>query len=68
MATTNTTRTWPELAVGLLDQLTARAAAIAHQFAATAPGIPSAASPDADVARWHLNGTVRVTTRRGVES
>ena len=68
MATTNTTRTWPELAVGLFDQLTERDAEIAYQFDEMQVGIPSAASPDADVARWHLNGTVRVTTRRGVES
>jgi len=65
MAAETETRTWPELAIGLYDQLTNRNAEIAYQFDHLEIGIPSAASGNAERAHWHLNGTLRVTTRNG---
>ena len=62
MSTAAETRTWPELAIGLYDQLTERNAEIAYQFDEFEVGIPSAADTGAEMARWHLNGTLRVTT------
>lgn len=68
MATTADTRTWPELAIGLYDQLTERNAEIAYQFENLEVGIPSAADAGAQLARWHLNGTLRVTTRNAAKA
>ena len=68
MATTADTRTWPELAIGLYDQLTERNAEIAYQFENLEVGIPSAADAGAQFARWHLNGTLRVTTRNAAKA
>ena len=68
MANHNDTRTWPELAIGLYDNLTERNAEIAYSFDELEVGIPSAANGDAEVARWRLNGTMRVSTRNGVDA
>ena len=68
MASENETRTWPELAIGLYDQLTQRNAEIAYNFDDLQVGIPSGTSGNADMAHWHLNGTLRVTTKSGVEA
>lgn len=68
MATKDDARTWPELAIGLYDQLTQRNAEIAYCFDNLEVGIPSSTSDAADTAHWHLNGTLRVTTKSGVEA
>ena len=67
MASQNDTRTWPELAISLYDQLTERNAEIAYQFENMEVGIPSAAGSHADVARWQLHGTLRVTTSNAAQ-
>ena len=66
MSSRTDTRTWPELAIGLYDQLTERNAEIAYQFENMEVGIPSAAEADADTARWHFHGTLRVRTSNAV--
>lgn len=65
MATQSDTRNWPDLAIGLYDRLTERNAEIAYAFDDFELSIPSAADTNAEQARWHLNGTLRITTRNG---
>ena len=55
--------TWPDLAVGLYDRLTGRGAEIVYDFEDMAVQVPSTTGEDADHAEWHLDGTVRITTR-----
>lgn len=57
------TRTWPELAIGLYDKLTGRNAEITYDFENFVFEIPSSASPNADHAKWRVNGTLKVRTR-----
>ena len=65
MATEPETRTWPDLAIGLYDKLTGRDAEIAYRFEDFQLEIPSSTSPDADHARWRMNGLLKITTRNG---
>ena len=65
---TDETHTWPELAIGLYDQLTQRNAEIAYQFENLEVAVPSSTEPEAQRANWKLNGGIRVTTRDGVTS
>ena len=65
MATTTDTTNWPDLAIGLYDKLTGRDAEIAYRFEDFQLEIPSSTSPDAEHARWKMNGTVKITTRNG---
>ena len=62
------TKTWPELAIGLYDQLTQRNAEIAYNFEDFEVGIPSSTDAGAQHARWKLNGGIRVTTRNGASN
>ncbi len=57
------TTTWPQLAIGLYDQLTGRNAEIAYQFEKMHVGVPSHAGDDAKHALWTLDGTLRIRTR-----
>ena len=66
MSDVNTTKTWPELAIGLFDQLTSRQAEIACKFDNLEVGIPGSTGTNAERATWKLNGTISVTTRSGV--
>lgn len=63
MSPSSSTRNWPELAVGLYDKLTDRNAEIAYQFENLELGVPDATGGDVQHALWHMNGTLRVTTR-----
>jgi len=65
---TQSTQTWPDLAIGLYDKLTGRNAEIAYRFEDFEVEVPSHAGPGAESARWKVNGTLRVTTRDGVEA
>jgi len=56
-------RTWPELAVGLYERLTGRGAEITYEFDDLEIRVPDRMGPDADHARWRLDGTVRIRTR-----
>ena len=65
MATDSDTRNWPDLAIGLYDKLTGRDAEIAYNFEDFELDIPSSTQPDAERARWRMNGTLKITTRNG---
>jgi hypothetical protein len=65
MSANTDTKTWPELAIGLYDQLTERNAEIAYDFDDFQIGIPSSTDANAEHAHWKLNGAIRVTTRNG---
>jgi hypothetical protein len=68
MADSNDSKTWPELAIGLYDQLTERNAEIAYDFDNLEVAIPSSTDSSAEHASWTLNGGIRVTTRNGATS
>lgn len=59
---TNDTKTWPELAIGLFDQLTGRGAEITYAFENLEVHVPSSTSPSAEHALWRVNGTMRIRT------
>lgn len=57
------TTNWPDLAISLYDRLTGRGAEIVYEFDDMAVQVPSATGEEAEHAEWHLDGTVRITTR-----
>ena len=57
------TQTWPELAIGLYEQLTQRNAEITYEFDDFQVAVPSSARPDAVSAPWRMQGTLRIHTR-----
>lgn len=61
--TTNDTKTWPELAIGLYDKLTGRGAEITYEFYDLEIHVPSSASPSAQHAPWKVNGSLKIRTR-----
>lgn len=64
MSNSNTgTTTWPELAIGLYDQLTGRNAEITYEASNLEISIPSAAGDDAEYAKWKMNGSLSIRTR-----
>ncbi|WP_182870328.1 hypothetical protein [Stieleria mannarensis] len=66
MAEANETKNWPELAIGLYDKLTGRNAEISYSFDNFELNVPSSTAPDAPSAHWKMNGTLRISTRDGV--
>lgn len=60
---TTETVTWPQLAIGLYDQLTKRNAEITYEFDKMQVGVPRSAEPDAPHAQWSVDGTLRIRTR-----
>ena len=56
------TKTWPELAIGLYDQLTGRGAEITYEFEDMVVEVPSRAGDGAEHARWKLNGRLKIRT------
>ena len=65
MSANTDTKTWPELAIGLYDQLTERNAEIAYDFDDFRIGIPSSTDGNAEHAHCKLNGAILVTTLNG---
>ena len=61
-------KTWPELAIGLFDQLTKRNAEIAYHFEDLDVEVPSRVGGDAPRARWTVKGTLRITTKDNADS
>lgn len=59
------TTTWPDLAIGLYDRLTGRAAEITYEFDDLHVQVPSGTGPDAVHAEWIVNGTLKIRTRDG---
>jgi len=55
--------TWPELALELYDKLTGRGAEIIYEFENLEVYVPSHHAEDADMARWKLNGILKIRTR-----
>jgi hypothetical protein len=60
---TQTTSTWPELAVALYDGLTGRGAEITYEFDDMRVEIPGSAEREAPRASWRVDGTLRIRTR-----
>jgi hypothetical protein len=58
--------TWPELAVGLFDQLTRRNAEITYEFENLNVQVPSRAGDGSPKTRWAIDGTLRIRTRDDV--
>ncbi len=59
----NGTHTWPELAIGLFEQLTGKNAEIIYTFEDMSIHIPSGTGDSAKLAPWKLNGTMRIRTK-----
>ncbi|MDH4379233.1 MAG: hypothetical protein QE263_04945 [Vampirovibrionales bacterium] len=57
------THTWPELAIGLYEQLTGKNAEITYEFSNMEIHVPSSTADDSKQAKWGLNGTLRVRTK-----
>ena len=59
------TKTWPELAIGLYDQLTGRNAEITYEFDNFDLYVPSKAGEkdSTEHAHWKMNGTLRIRTK-----
>ena len=57
------TRNWPELAIGLYDKLTGRGAEITYSFENLEVLVPGGVEPDAGHAPWRLNGSVSIRTK-----
>ncbi len=56
------TTTWPDLAIGLYEQLTGRNAEIAYEFQDMHIKIPSGTGPQAEHAEWVFSGTLKIRT------
>ena len=55
--------TWPELAVELYDKLTGKNAEITYEFQNLEVFVPAHHSEDAPLARWKVNGVVKISAR-----
>ncbi len=55
--------TWPELALELYDKLTGRGAEITYEFENLEVYVPAHHAEDAEMARWKLNGILKIRTR-----
>jgi hypothetical protein len=62
MENSSQTRTWPELAIGLYDQLTKRNAEITYDFQDFSVAVPSGTG-EASKANWTMNGQLSIRTR-----
>lgn len=60
---TEHTNTWPELLIGLYDNLTGRGAEISYEFDNMHIKIPSGTGSSAEHAEWILNGTMKIRTK-----
>ena len=63
MSDSNHTTNWPDLAIGLYDRLTGRAAEIAYGFEDMHISIPSGTGEQAEHAKWVLDGTLKIRTQ-----
>jgi len=55
--------TWPDLAIALYDKLTGRGAEITYEFDNLEVFVPSHHDENPTLAKWKLNGTVKIRTR-----
>ncbi len=63
MENENTPQTWPDLAIGLYDRLTARNAEIIYEMENLEIQVPGKVGNDAPRAKWTINGAVKIRTR-----
>ena len=61
------TKTWPELAIGLYDQLTSRNAEITYEFEKMKVYIPSGVGHEAKHAVWVLDGILKIRTQEKID-
>ena len=54
---------WTELALELYDKLTGRGAEITYEFENLEIYVPAHHTEDAPLARWKLNGVLKIRTR-----
>ena len=66
MATNETPRNWPDLAIGLYDRLNERNAEIVYDFENFELSVPAEANGSAQHAPWKLNGKLKIRTNKGV--
>ena len=62
------TRTWPELALGLYEQLTGRGSEISYDMRNLEVLVPSSTGSDAQHAKWVVNGVLKIRTRDQAEA
>lgn len=60
--TTEHTTNWPDLAIGLYEQLTGKNAVISYEFVDLHIKVPSGTGPKAEHAEWVLSGTMKIST------
>ena len=63
MENETTPQTWPDLAIGLYDRLTARNAEIIYEVENLDIMIPGKTGADAERAKWTINGVMKIRTR-----
>lgn len=56
------TKNWPDLAIGLYDRLTGSNAEISYEFEDMVIQVPSGTGPEAEHAKWELNGKIKIST------
>ena len=58
-----TTKNWPELAIGLYDKLTGRNAEITYEFNNMEILVPDGTGNEQQHAKWKINGIMKIRTR-----
>lgn len=58
----DSTTSWPELAIRLYDKLAGRGARITYEFEQLEVFVPSEHSETAPLARWRVNGALTIST------
>ena len=56
------TKSWPDLAIGLYEQLTGKNAEITYDFNQMNVQVPSGTGSDAEHAEWVINGALTIST------
>jgi hypothetical protein len=56
------TTNWPNLAIGLYEQLTGKNAVISYEFVDMHVKVPSGTGAKAEHAEWVLTGTMKIRT------
>ena len=59
---TEHTKNWPDLAIGLYDRLTGSNAEITYAFEKMHVQIPSGTGKEAEHAEWVLDGVLKIST------
>lgn len=54
-------QSWPDLAIGLYEQLTGKGAVISYEFENFVIGVPREVGSD-DVTNWKINGKLKIST------